>query len=146
METKCYFLFKTAKKTRKENGFYESRYDAKVLYDFKLLLQVPELTEDDIQAITAEMANGCSWEHDDICFPRLSDFTHYTVKARYVFYNIYSSAGKRLYRIKQLTKVSVIKYDRISLLNDFDQKSYEGDICGYHVDQDWVFEERMNAK
>lgn len=125
MQTKEYRLSKTIKKTARENLLLISTTDSKVLYDFDLLTAIPELTDDDNSVIISEMLKGCSWDRETVDIVCPDDFTHYVIVSKYAFHNVFSKkTGKKLYRIKELTKVEVTKASRTCLWNKFDDESY----------------------
>lgn len=123
---KQYNLFKTAKKTAKENGLTTavSRYTAtdNLYYDFSLLDTIQGLSADDREAIEADTMNhhAVSWYSQPMPTIILQDnFTHFIGQIQTAPHRIYKKDGRRIMVIIEITGVKIEKQRRTSVYNEF---------------------------
>ena len=128
---KEYKLFKTIKKTTRENNLFPVQYGTDILVDVSILADVP-LNPDHRDAIIQNIQKYHIF-HDrmTVFIVRYDRFTDYEVRATFANHNVFDAkTGKRLYVISQMTNVKVtqIAYKDIweseKTITEYIQKTY----------------------
>lgn len=125
MKIKEYKLYKTAKKTAKENDleYVDSIETGKrnILFDFSLLDNTDELTDDEKQCIRDHAlryvyASNC----EQFYGKEVDDFTYCDGRALYYPHKVYDEHGcERRYVIMQLAKIVYTRGTRKSVYDDY---------------------------
>lgn len=113
---KEYKLFKTVKKTAKENNLFPVQYGTNILTDVSILTDIP--IDPDYRDIIIQNIQKYHIFHDRMAvFIVLYDkFTNFEIRATFANHNVYDAkTGKKLYTITQITNVKIteIKYKNI---------------------------------
>lgn len=103
-----YRLFKTAKKTAKENNLVSVQYGTNILADVSILADIP-IDPDHRDTIIQNIQKYHIFHDRMAVFIVLYDkFTDYEIRATFANHNVYDAkTGKKLYTIAQITNVKV---------------------------------------
>lgn len=136
MKIKEYKLYKTAKKTAKENDleYVDSIETGKgnILFDFSLLDNADELTDDEKQYIRDHaLRHVCASNCEQFYGKEFDNFTVCDGKALYYPYKVYDENGcKRRYVIMQLAKITHTRGIRKNIYDNYETTEIELD-SGY---------------
>lgn len=123
MKTKEYKLYKTAKKTAKENNIIISTKDNKILFDYTELNKNLELSEIEKQHIKEKSLEFLSiknfYEYECFYGCNYDNFTAFDGIAIFYCYRIYDIHGKLRYKIYQFVGLIHNKYNRNSIYDNF---------------------------
>lgn len=129
MKTKEYNLFKTAKKTAKENNLIIAENNiatTKTLFDFS------ELDNVDIQEWEKEvikenaLKNVCTFNKESFYGAEYDIFTSCIGMALYIPYKVFEKeSGKHLYNIMQFAKINHTHSERKSLYDSWENTNIE---------------------
>lgn len=140
MTMKEYKLFKTAKKTAKENGLVLEDgtylYKEKRIFDFSLLdkMDMPDIEKEVIRkcAIQTVSAGTRSAYHN--C--KFDNFYWCGGYADYAIHRVYSSDGRRLYCIFQIAKINHFNAHRDNVWEDGVISTYDLEDCYTGINTD----------
>lgn len=127
-----YKLFKTVKKTAKENGLLISKdWNCNtILFDFALL-DTLEISDREKQLVkSSALKNVCVSNKDDFYGADFDNFTRCNGITNYISNNVYNKHGKRLYTIMQLTRIKHNSFNRDCIYDSFKVASLETSLQG----------------
>ena len=136
MGEKEYKLFKTVKKTAKENNLIIadniSHKNLKLLFDFSLLDRMNNISMEEKEAIKKKALKNVSPAFLSLSYmTEFDNFSYCNGKALFYKHRVYTDNGcKYLYDILQLGKIIHSHYERKSIYDDFQETNKSAD-CGY---------------
>lgn len=114
MKVKTYKLFKTVKKTAKENNLIigDDAEKKNILFDFSLLddLKIEENKKERIKRDALERISPMNREQ--FYEEKPDNFSGITDDTQYYIHRVFSNSGIRLYNIMQLAKIIHKEYER----------------------------------
>lgn len=122
MKTKKYKLFKTAKKTAKENNLILSKdfFNNNVLFDFSLLDTCYNIPDNDKKAIiNSALKNVYASNKIDYYGNELDNFYNYDGMSLYNAHRVYNTHGQRLYVIMELKNLRHRMNERKSIYENY---------------------------
>lgn len=128
MKIKEYKLYKSAKKTARENNLIESESlsNTKTLIDFSELENIDELTEEEKEFIKQDtIKNICAYNRELFYGKEFDVFTRCNGIAGYYIHKVYRKDGKHLYNIMQLGKIVHTHTERKSIYDSWESVRYE---------------------
>lgn len=133
---KEYKLFKTAKKTAKENSLMFA--DNQRIFDFSLLdtLEVPAEEKQEMQATALKTVTANF--NTAYCIKSFDNFHFIDGYIDYSIYRVYDSHGKRLYCIFEAENIHHTSGHRKSVWDDYERKSISNG--GYAMSRDINFD------
>lgn len=130
-----YKLFKTAKKTAKENGLVYA--DNKRIFDFSALDEL-EIPEDENQAMKETALKTVTANFNTAyCIQRFDNFHFIDGYIDYSVYRTYDSHGKRLYCIFEAANVHHTSGNRKCVWDEYDYKTIDIKGCAASIDIDF---------
>ena len=154
MKIKEYKLYKTAKKTAKENNLeHIDSFEAgkrNILFDFSLLDSTDELTDDEKQYIRDHALRYVyASNYEQFYGKEFDDFTVCDGRALYYPHKVYDEHGcERRYVIMQLAKIihttdikvsrsDFVKMHDMAVNEMFETNSEENDVYGHNITVHW---------
>lgn len=123
MNAKQYKLFKTTKKTAKENNLVIAENNLSTittLFDFSELENVSNLQEWEKEVIKSDaLKNVCSYNNVSFYGAEYDNFMNCMGRAVYVPHKVYSKEGKHLYNIMQFIGILHTHSERKSVYDEW---------------------------
>lgn len=135
MDKKEYKLFKTVKKTAKENNLIiadnASHKNLKLLLEFSLLDEI-DISEEEKETVRKKALKDVTPAFLSLYYmTEFDDFSYCNGKALFYKHRVYTDNGcKYLYDILQLGKIIHSHYERKSRYDDY-QETIKSADCGY---------------
>lgn len=115
---KTYKLFKTTKKTARENNLVPVQYGTNVLVDISILENIP-LEQEHKNAIIDNIQKLHVYHDKAPVFIVLyDDYTTFEVRASCVNHRIFNNTGKYLYTINQFTNIKITRVKYLDFWKD----------------------------
>lgn len=128
MIIKEYKLYKTVKKTAKENKLEISERNPNILFDFSAFDAIKQclISDTEKQIIKEDALNYvCVTDRNSFYGSRFSNFESCEGHAIYLKHLVYDSSGKRLYVIMQLGKINHTHLERECIYSDWKSTAVE---------------------
>lgn len=122
-----YELFKTAKKTAKENGLVYA--DNQRIFDFSKLedLEIPEEEKQEMKEVAIKTVTVSF--NTAYCIKRFNNFHFVDGYVDYSVYKVYDNHGKQLYCIFEVTNIHHVSCHRKCVWDEYEYKTIDKDGC-----------------